>query len=290
MAPQSENSEEVVSVSSTLTNARGLRLFTKYWEPVGKIRALVFISHGFAEHCLPYENLARELALRKFYVFSHDHVGHGQSEGQRASIDSFDRYVEDVFLHVDLIRKKHLELDCFICGHSMGGAISILSALQKPQYFKGVILIGPCIIANPEQATPFKIAMAKMLRWIAPQFPIGRLDLSLVCRCPKQVKLMEQDPLRFHGFGKAAFGASLIDACTEIQLKIPSISFPFLLCQGEEDKLCTPEGAVCMYEKSTSSDKSIKMYPKAYHNLLVEPDGIAKQLTSDIIEWITARA
>lgn len=58
-----------------------------------------------------------------------------------------------------------------------------------------------------------QVAMAKLLRWIAPQFPVATLDLSLVCSCPEQVKIMERDPFRFHGFCKAGFGASLIDAC-----------------------------------------------------------------------------
>lgn len=290
MAPQSEHpTSEVFSFTSTITNAKGIRLFTKYWEPVGKTRALVFIAHGYAEHCLLYDNFAKQLALNNFYVFSHDHIGHGQSEGQRAIVDSFDHFVDDVFKHVDLIRKKHPGFDCFICGHSMGGAISILSALRKPQYFKGVILIGPAVATNPELTTPFKIAVAKLLRWIAPQFPVATLDLSLVCSCPREVKQMEKDPLRFHGFCKAGFGASLMDACKEIQEKIPSITFPFLLCQGEEDKLCTPEGAVLMYEKAASLDKCIKMYPKAYHSLLYEPNGISEQVTSDILEWIIAR-
>ncbi|PRD25187.1 UNVERIFIED_CONTAM: Mgll [Trichonephila clavipes] len=186
-------------------------------------------------------------------------VGHGQSEGIRAHINTFDKFVEDVFYHIDLIRVKYPELDCFICGHSMGGAISILAALKKPTYFKGVVLIGPAIATNPEVTTPWKTTLAKILRWIAPQFPVAALDLSLVCSCPQKVKIMEQDPLRFHGFCKAAFGASLVEACKEIQKRIPSITFPFVIFQGEDDKLCAPEGAVLMYEKAVSEDKAIKV-------------------------------
>ncbi|GIX93315.1 monoglyceride lipase [Caerostris darwini] len=273
----------------SLLNRKGQSLFCKYWEPAERPRGLVFICHGYAEHCLIYEPLAKTLASNNFFVFSHDHVGHGQSEGSRAQIDTFDSFVDDVFKHTDIIRKRFSDLDCFICGHSMGGAISILSALRKPEYFKGVVLIGPAIATNPEIATPFKTTMAKVLRWIAPQFPIGGLDLTLVCSCPEQVESMEKDPLRFHGFAKAGFGASLMDACKEIQKKIPIIKFPFLICQGEEDKLCHPDGAVVMYENAASEDKTIKMYPKAYHSLLYEPNGIAETVTEDILTWIKAR-
>ncbi|GFU51716.1 hypothetical protein NPIL_448131, partial [Nephila pilipes] len=101
-------------------------------------------------------------------------------------------------------------------------------------------------------------ALAKILRWIAPQFPVAALDLSLVCSCPEKVKKMEEDPLRFHGFCKAGFGASLVDACKEIQKRIPSITFPFVIYQGEDDKLCIPEGAALLYEKAASEDKTIR--------------------------------
>ncbi|CAL1291114.1 unnamed protein product [Larinioides sclopetarius] len=290
MGPLANSTPQVNSYTAAILNNKGQHLFCKYWEPPHRPRALVFVSHGYAEHCLLYEPLAQTLASHSFLVFSHDHVGHGQSEGLRAQIDTFDKFVDDVFKHVDIVRKRFPDLECFICGHSMGGAISILSALRKPEYFKGVVLIGPAVVTNPEVATPFKTAVAKILRWVAPQFPVAALDLSLVCSCPNKVKSMEEDPLRFHGFCKAGFGASLVDACKEIQKKIPTIAFPFIICQGEEDKLCSPEGAVFMYENAASEDKAIKMYPKAFHSLLCEPNGIAEAVTQDIVEWLSARS
>lgn len=60
--------------------------------------------------------------------------------------------------------------------------------------------------------------MAKFLRWIAPQFPVGSMDLSLVCSCPENIKEMERDPLRFHGFFKAGIGACFIDASKVVNL------------------------------------------------------------------------
>ena len=36
-------------------------------------RALLFISHGFAEHCLFYEDLAKRFNDEGLLVFAHDH-------------------------------------------------------------------------------------------------------------------------------------------------------------------------------------------------------------------------
>jgi len=46
-------------------------------------------------------------------------VGHGKSEGDRVHVDNFDTYVNDVIKHVDIVKKKHPDLPCYIIGHSM---------------------------------------------------------------------------------------------------------------------------------------------------------------------------
>lgn len=38
-----------------------------------------------------------------------------------------------------------------------GGAISILTACERPQDFAGVVLIAPMVQMNAESATPFKV-------------------------------------------------------------------------------------------------------------------------------------
>lgn len=287
---QDSTPKEVNTSTASFLNSRGKRIFCKYWEPVQKPRALVYIAHGFGEHCLPYDSLARTLVSKNFFVFSHDHVGHGQSGGSRVHIETFDHYVQDVLQHVDMMKEKFTSLPVFIFGHSMGGAICILTALKRPEDFSGVILSGPAISTNPEIVTPFKVTLARMLRWMLPHFPVGALDLSTACSCPKNLKWMLDDPLRWHGNCKAGFGACLIDATMEIQSKIPSIKFPFLMLQGEDDKLCHSTGAEMMYQKAASKDKTIKLYPKAFHCLLLEPNGIAEQVTEDIVQWLIARA
>lgn len=43
---------------------------------------------------------------------------------------------------------------------SQGGAISILTACERPTDFAGVVLIAPMIQMNPDSATPFKVALS----------------------------------------------------------------------------------------------------------------------------------
>ena len=45
-------------------------------------------------------------------------VGHGRSEGDRAHIDSFKIYYDDVICHVEDTIKEYPGIPCFLMGHS----------------------------------------------------------------------------------------------------------------------------------------------------------------------------
>ncbi|KAB0401895.1 hypothetical protein E2I00_011820, partial [Balaenoptera physalus] len=83
-------------------------------------------------------------------------VGHGQSEGERMVVSDFQVFIRDVLQHVDVVQKDHPGLPIFLLGHSMGGAITILTAAERPGHFSGMVLISPLVLANPESATTFK--------------------------------------------------------------------------------------------------------------------------------------
>uniref|UniRef100_A0A8C8YWR8 Monoglyceride lipase n=1 Tax=Prolemur simus TaxID=1328070 RepID=A0A8C8YWR8_PROSS len=102
-----------------LINADGQYLFCRYWKPTATPKALIFVSHGAAEHCGRYDELARMLTGLDLLVFAHDHVGHGQSEGERMVVSDFHVFVRDVLQHVDLMQKDHPGLPVFLLGHSM---------------------------------------------------------------------------------------------------------------------------------------------------------------------------
>lgn len=71
--------------------SQGLWLYHRQWI-VAKPRAIVFLCHGFAEHSGRYEHVARRLNAEGFSVYSLDHQGHGQSEGDRAYVEKFESY------------------------------------------------------------------------------------------------------------------------------------------------------------------------------------------------------
>ncbi|XP_047235981.1 monoglyceride lipase isoform X1 [Girardinichthys multiradiatus] len=272
-----------------IVNADGLHLFCRYWEPTGPPRALVFIAHGAGEHSGPYEEIAQKLKELSLLVFAHDHVGHGQSEGDRMNIRDFQVYIRDSLQHIDLMKSCHPDLPIFIVGHSMGGAISILSACERPGDFAGMVLIAPMVQMNPESATPFKIFVAKLLNHMLPSLTLGSIESKWVSRDKKQVEAYDADELNHHGGLRVSFGMQLMGAAERIERAIPSISWPFLLLHGDADKLCDIRGSKMMYENTASSDKKLKIYEGGYHALHHDLPEVAQSVLKDVTSWITER-
>ncbi|XP_014701589.1 monoglyceride lipase isoform X2 [Equus asinus] len=243
-----------------LVNADGLYLFCKYWKPTGTPKALIFVSHGAGEHCGRYDELAQMLVGLGLLVFAHDHVGHGQSEGERMVVSDFHVFVRDVLQHVDIMQKDYPGIPVFLLGHSMGGAIVILTAAERPGHFSGMVLISPLVLANPESATTFKVLAAKVLNLVLPNMSLGPIDASMLSRNKTEVDLYNADPL-----------------ICRAGLK------------GSADRLCDSKGAYLLMESSKSQDKTLKIYEGAYHVLHKELPEVTNSVFREINMWVSQR-
>ncbi|XP_044108814.1 monoglyceride lipase isoform X2 [Neovison vison] len=243
-----------------LVNADGQYLFCRYWKPTGTPKALIFVSHGAGEHCGRYDELAQMLMGLGLLVFAHDHVGHGQSEGERMVVSDFHVFIRDVLQHVDIMQKDYPGLPVFLLGHSMGGAIVILTAAERPSYFSGMVLISPLVLANPESATTFKVFAAKVLNLVLPNLSLGPIDSSVLSRNKTEVELYNTDPL-----------------ICRAGLK------------GSADRLCDSKGAYLLMESAKSQDKTLKIYEGAYHILHKELPEVTNSVFREINMWVSQR-
>uniref|UniRef100_A0A8C2S443 Monoglyceride lipase n=1 Tax=Capra hircus TaxID=9925 RepID=A0A8C2S443_CAPHI len=268
-----------------LVNADGQHLFCRYWKPSGAPRALVFVSHGAGEHCGRYEELAQMLVGLGLLVFAHDHVGHGQSEGERMVVSDFHVFIRDVLQHVDAVQKDHPGLPVFLLGHSMGGAICILTAAERPGHFSGMVLISPLVVASPDSATLFKVFAAKVLNLVLPNMSLGRIDSSVLSRNKTEVDIYNSDPLVCRAGLKVCFGIQLLNAVSRVERALPKLTLPFLLLQGSADRLCDSRGAYLLMESAKSQDKTLKIYEGAYHILHKE----LPEVTSSVFREINTR-
>lgn len=272
-----------------LVNADGQYLFCKYWKPTGTPKGLVFVSHGAGEHCGRYDELAQMLVGLQLLVFAHDHVGHGQSEGERMVVSDFQVFIRDVLQHVDMVQKDYLGLPIFLLGHSMGGAIAILTAVERPSHFSGMVLISPLVLASPESATTFKVLAAKVLNFVLPNMSLGPIDSSVISRNKTEVEIYNTDPLNCRAGMKVSFCMQLLNAVSRVERALPKLTLPFLLLQGSADRLCDSKGAYLLMESAKSQDKTLKIYEGAYHVLHRELPEVTKSVFHEINMWISQR-
>jgi len=83
------------------------------------------------------------------------------------------------------------------------------------------------------------------------------------------------------------FGNEIITTDEEIQKAMPSFDYPFLVLHGDQDQLILLEGSQMLFDKSPSSDKTLNVYPQAFHELFEDP--LADQIFQDIVNWLDAR-
>ncbi|GFR96089.1 monoglyceride lipase [Elysia marginata] len=81
----------------------------------------------------------------------------------------------------------------------------------------------------------------------------------------------------------------LNDARKEIESKLSTIEWPFLTIHGEEDAIVNPQASQALHDKAASSDKTITIYPGAYHQLHrdIEPDGSTAR--QQLLDWLVGQ-
>jgi len=270
-------------------NSAGDKIFSKYWIPEeGTIKGLVFIIHGFAEHCQRYDSFAKDLNSEGLMVFSHDHVLHGENPGYFLEITNYKQFIDDAKQHATLMKEKHPDLPMFLFGHSMGGCVSVFLVKDNPTLFNGLILSSPLLAPNAE-FTPFKVAVAKRLYTWLPRFPVGILDPNQISSDKDQVKKYIDDPLIYNGRVNLQTALQLYTMATEVQSCFKLISLPFLVQHGVADEIALISLSRSLIESSPSTDKLKVEFEGAKHELLHESGDIPETFATNVKSWINKR-
>lgn len=69
------------------------------------------------------------------------------------------------------------------------------------------------------------------------------------------------------------------------------MTLPFFVLHGEADTVTDPEVSRALYERASTVDKTMKMYPGMWHALTSgEPDENIEIVFSDILSWLDKRS
>jgi alpha-beta hydrolase superfamily lysophospholipase len=277
----------VVHAHGTFEGFRGTHLYEQWWRPTAEQppRATLVVVHGLKDHGARYGDLAQALVARGFAVYALDLRGHGRSEGVRVDIESFDDYLLDLHAFMDRVEAREPGRPLFLFGHSMGGAIATMYAMTNRPHIRGLVLSGAALI---DDAGGLKIFGTELAAALTPSAGVFQLDLEKFSRYPAVVKACEDDPLVYQGAAPARMARALVDALDFIHENLEYVDVPLLVMHGGADEVTSPDGSRDLYARAKSADKTLKIYPGLYHDLLHEPERAI--VTKDVVEWLSARA
>jgi acylglycerol lipase len=262
----------------------GLQLFVRSWRPAGKPRGVVAIVPGFNSHSAYYGWVAGQFTAIDLAVYAVDLRGRGQSDGERFYVEGFGDYLSDVETMMAVVRPRDPGLPVFLLGHSAGGVVSCMYALEHQADLAGLICES---FAFQVPAPDFALAVLKGLSHVAPHAHVLHLKNEDFSRDPKAVAAMNADPLIANETQPTKTLAEMVRADERLKKEFPLITVPVLILHGTMDKATKPSGSQFFYDTAGSTDKTIKLYEGHVHDLLNDVD---KELVmSDIKGWINAR-
>jgi alpha-beta hydrolase superfamily lysophospholipase len=276
-----------VAEQQTFTGADGLELESSCWRPRGEPRAVVALIHGLGEHAGRYTTLVTHLTAAGFVVCGFDHRGHGRSPGRRGHIGSWSEYREDVRAFLGRTGKQFPDRPMFLYGHSLGALIAAEYVIAYPGCgLAGLILSG--IPLKPGGISkPHLVLAARTLSRVWPTLSVSLgVDGSQLSRDKDVVREYDEDPL-VHHVGTMRWGAETLSAIDRVRSGAANIRLPVLILHGGEDKVNSVEGSRELFEKVSSADKLLIVYPGGAH----EPHNDIQRDTVmlDVEEWLNRR-
>jgi alpha-beta hydrolase superfamily lysophospholipase len=270
--------------TGTFRGRGGTTLFRQSWLPDAPPRAALVNLHGLGDHSTLYPMLPEYFVPRDIAVHAFDLRGHGRSEGQRAYLDDWRDYREDVDTFITGLPTGAGRP--FLLGHSLGGLVVLDYALHHGERLSGVIAASPALgdVGVPR----LLMAAGRVLSRVWPRFSMRTgMDLTAISRQPDLLQAVVDDPL-FHRVGTARLSTEVVAAIERVQRLAPTLAVPVLLLHGGADRMVKPEGTRKFFERLTVADRELIEYPEAYHALLADLD--APQVLGDLGRWIEARS
>lgn len=269
---------------SSFAGVGGLNIFTRSWQPKEKPRAVVVIVPGFNSHGGQYLWVAEQFAARNLAVYALDLRGRGRSDGERFYVEKVEDYVDDVASFVNIAKAENPNVPIYVLGHSAGGVVSSVYALDHQNEINGLI----CESFAYELPVPDLVLLfLKGLSHITPHTHVFSLNNKDFSRDSSVVESMNNDPLIKGESQPAQTAAAMIRADERLKKGFPTITLPLLILHGTEDKATKPSGSQHFYEQAGSRDKTLKLYEGHFHDLLNDID--KEVVMMDILNWIDAR-
>jgi len=265
------------ATTGTVIAPDGTGLFTRTWIPEDS-KANVLLVHGLGDHCGRWDHVGRFLADRGYAVTAFDLRGHGESEGRRGHVDTFDDFVSDVAHVAGEAGLFDDSMPWVLYGHSLGGLIAtryLLSDYPQPDV---AVLSSPALDADvPQILRTASSVLGRMVPTLSMPNSITGDQLS---RDPDVGETYVADPL-VHSKATTGFGHTSLAAQAEALDNLDKIRVPTLVFHGADDLLVPPSASAPL---AAVDSVERRVYPGLRHETHNEPE--ADQVLADVADWL----
>lgn len=282
-----------------------------YQTSLDMVHGNVLLLHGMAEHCGRYLNFIQKLTEEGFDVFIYDHRGHGADKtpdelGFIAKKDGHRLLIEDALTICRHIKKTGRSDKLSVFGHSMGSmilrcliqefddinSIIISSSTMPPVSFSkiGGLLAGILTrLKGPETVSSFLGNL--MFGGKAYTDLCTRTSYDWLTRNETVIDIYMDDPCC--GFVcTTSFYRDLANLATlsgnKKNIARTRRDLPILFLTGDADPVggCSKQILQLhnIYKQLSFTDTQIKVYPRARHELINEPN--APEVYADIVTYL----
>ena len=273
--------------TKTILTSDGLCLRSFAWQPPQMpVRGVMVITHGIRDYALRYQRFAEQLTKQGFAVFAQDLRGHAHSGGERQRFNSMARMVEDTDMIVNEAKLRYPNAPLYVYGHSLGGLITTQYSLDHASKLSGVVLSGAAL-KRPHSVSSFSASLAQIVAAVAPSLKVVQVDDSEFSRDKAVMAALVSDPLVSRDKLPAGTAAAVLKAIADSQQRMSQLKLPLMVMYGTADSVNPIEGSQAFVQAVASTDKTLKVYPGVYHDMLNEPE--RDQIAADIVAWLLAR-
>jgi pimeloyl-ACP methyl ester carboxylesterase/chloramphenicol 3-O-phosphotransferase len=284
------NKIRLLLCSKTISTSTGISLYTEFFGN-SKNPAVLLISGAMAPSRFWIDDFCQQLSNAGYFVIRYDHRDMGLS----SAID----YSKNPYTLKDLAADATAILDAYdikkahIVGHSMGGAIAQLLALDHPSRVNSMTLISSSVLANPELNSQEKASLEKTWQEMMKNKPTKKFEQSLDGfmnsfkylhgTIPMDNEIAQQYikdmyertlPEHLEWFEKFSAGIELLHNHVKAQQNLPdrtkelkNIKIPTLIIHGQTDCLALPRIAK-EYCADMIPDARMQVIPGMGHMIL----------------------
>ena len=278
--------------SGRITTSDRLDLFWQSWA-ASEPRGVIVIIHGLAEHCGRYRETGEFFAASGWAVYACDLRSHGLSPDPpgagRVHVNRFTDFLLDTDALVERARSRHKDLPIYILGHSMGGLITILYAMQNPQKLAGAIVSSPALGTHPDFKPPLYLKlMVGILSRVAPRMLVeSNLDAQAISRDSAVVETYLNDPLVSKKVSTRWY-SEIIKSMKSAHKSAPKLETPMLVMQSGADRLVDPAAPARWAETTPGGMAESVLWEGLYHEMFNEPE--KEKVRAKTLEWLAGRS